>query len=152
MLHRFETANGTIRLWQQRGESYEHVLMKAIGYAMHFEEFPGLEVERSVGLRYKPDLVAVAANGEFDFWGECGLITIRKTVWLAKHSGAKRLTLFKIDHGLAQLTDQLRNNIEPKYRATGRLRVVNFVSDIRDLTALRQIAKVSTDWYTETIV
>ena len=152
MLHRFETASGTIRLWQQRGESYEHVLMKALGYTMHVEEFPGLEVERSVGLRYKPDLIAVAASGEFDFWGECGLITIRKAVWLAKHSGAKRLTLFKIDHGLAQLTDQLRNNIEPKYREPGRLRVVNFVSDIRDLTASRQIAKVSTDWYTETIV
>ena len=152
MLHKFETANGIIRLWQQRGESYEHVLMKALGYAMHVKEFPSLEVERAVGLRYKPDLIAVAPNGEFDFWGECGLITIRKTVWLAKHSGAKRLTLFKIDHGLAQLTGQLRANIEPKYREAGRLRVVNFVGDIRDLTASRQIAKVSTDWYSETIV
>ena len=152
MLHRFETNNGTLRLWQQRGESYEHVLMKALGYAMHVEEFPALEVERSVGLRYKPDLIAMAPDGEFDFWGECGLITIRKTIWLAKHSGAKRLTLFKIDFGLAQLADQLRNNIEPKYREPGRLRVVNFVRDIRDLTASRQIATVSTDWYTETIV
>ena len=151
MLHRFETANGTIRLWQQRGESYEHVLMKALGYAMHIQEFPSLEVERGVGLRYKPDLIAFASDGSFDFWGECGLITIRKAVWVAKHSGAKRLTIFKIGHDLDQLTNQLRQEIEPKYRESGRLRIVNFVRDIRDLTASRQIAKVSTDWYTETI-
>jgi hypothetical protein len=152
LLHRFETSNGVLRLWQQRGESYEHVLMKALGYAMHVEEFPTLEVERPVGLRYKPDLVAVGANGEFDFWGECGLITVRKTVWLAKHSGAKRLTLFKINFGVEQLADQLRELIEPKYREGRRLRLVNFVNDIKDLTASRQIAKVSADWYTETII
>jgi hypothetical protein len=152
MLHRFETVKGTLRLWQQRGESYEHVLMKAIGYAMHVEEYPSLEVERSVGLRYKPDLIAVAPGGEFDFWGECGLITVRKTVWLAKHSGAKRLVLFKIGHGADQLTGELRGLIEPKYREGRRLRIVNFVREIRDLTASKQIAKVSTDWYTETII
>lgn len=152
MLHKFETVNGVLRLWQQRGESYEHVLMKAIGYAIYIEEFPSLKVERSVGLRYKPDLIAVSPSGEFDFWGECGLVTIRKTVWLTKHSGAKRLTLFKIDCGVGQLADELQALIDPKYRANRRLRIVNFVGDIRDLTASKQIAKVSTDWYTETIV
>jgi hypothetical protein len=152
MLHKFETEGGGLRLWQQRGESYEHVLMKALGYAMHVEEFQGLEVERPVGMRYKPDLIAVGAGGEFDFWGECGLVTVRKTIWLAKHSGAKRMTLFKINYGVEQLAEQFRAAIEPKYREGGRLRVVNFVSDIKDLTASRQIAKVSADWYTETII
>ena len=139
-------------MWQQRGESYEHVLMKALGFAMHVEEFPSLEVELPVGLRYKPDLIAVGPGGAFDFWGECGLITVRKTVWLAKHSGAKRVTLFKIDYGVEQLAEQLRGVIEPKYRVGRRLRIVNFVSDIKDLTAHGQIAKVSADWYTETII
>ena len=152
MLHRFETSGGVLRLWQQRGESYEHVLMKALGYEMHIGEFPSLEVERPVGLRYKPDLIAIGPGGEFDFWGECGLITVRKTVWLAKHSGAKRVTLFKINYGVEQLADQLRELIELKYREGLRLRVINFVSGIKDLTASRQIAKVSADWYTETII
>jgi hypothetical protein len=152
MLHKFETVNGSLRLWQHRGESFEHVLMKALGYAVNVEEFPSLKVELSVGLRYKPDLIAIGADGEIDLWGECGLITVRKTIWLAKHSGAKRLTLFKINYGVDQLADQLRRVVEPKYRDGGRLRIVNFVRDIRDLTASRQIAKVSSDWYTETIV
>ena len=119
---------------------------------MHVGEFARLEVERSVGLRYKPDLVAIEPGGELSFWGECGLITVRKTTWLAKHSGAKRLTLFKINHDVAQLTEQLRGVIEPKYREGRRMRVVNFVNHIKDLTASRQIAKVSADWYTETII
>ena len=152
MLHRFDTPTGTMQLWQQRGESFEHVLMKALGYAMHVGEFPHLEVERRVGLRYKPDLVAVGADGAFDFWGECGLNSVRKTAWLAKHSGAKRVTLFKIAHGAEQLAGQLRAVIEPRHRDAGRLRIVNFVREIRDLTASRQIAKVSADWYTETFV
>lgn len=152
MLHRFETKNGVLRLWQQRGESFEHVLMKALGYAMHADEFPGLEVERSVGLRYKPDIIAIGADGAFDFWGECGLTTIRKTVWLAKHSGARRMTLFKIAYGAEQLAEQLRAVIEPKYREPGRMRIVNFVREIKDLTASRQIAKVSADWYAETVI
>jgi hypothetical protein len=152
MLHKFETVNGTLRLWQLRGESYEHVLMKALGYAMYIRDFPSLEVERPVGLRYKPDLIAVGQDGVFELWGECGLISVRKTIWLAKHSGANRLILFKINYGVDQLAAQLRGMIEPKYRDGGRLRIVNFVRDIRDLTASRQIAKVSTDWYTETIV
>ena len=152
MLHKFETTGGVLRLWQQRGESYEHVLMKALGYAMHVCEFPGLEVERSVALRYKPDLIGLGPDGECDLWGECGLVTVRKTIWLAKHSGAKRVTLFKINYGVEQLAEQLRAAIEPKYREGRRLRVVNFVSDIKDLTASRQIAKVSADWYTETII
>ena len=152
MLHRFETSKGTLRLWQQRGESYEHVLMKALAYAMNVGEFPSLEIEKKVGLRYKPDLIAIGRDGRFEFWGECGLISVRKTVWLAKHSRAKRVTLFKINYGIEQFLEQLRSEIEPKYREGRRLRVVNFVGDIKDLTAHGQIAKVSADWYTETII
>lgn len=52
-----------MRLWQRPGESYGHVLLKALGYAMFVGEYPGLEIELSVGLRYKPDLVALNVAG-----------------------------------------------------------------------------------------
>lgn len=69
MLHDFKLADHRrIRLWQRLGESYEHVLMKALGYAMYVGEFPQLEIETKVSLRYKPDLVALGANGIFRFW------------------------------------------------------------------------------------
>ncbi len=152
MIHKFELCGKKTRLWQNKGESYEHVLMKALGFAMFAADYPHLEIERRVGLRYKPDLIAIGPDKTFDLWGECGLNSIRKTVWLMKHSGAKRVVLFKINYGAEQLAEQLRDSIAPKYREAGRLTLVNFVSEIKDLTASRQIAKVSADWYSETII
>ncbi len=152
MIHVFELSGRKVRLWQNSGESYGHVLMKALGYAMLVADYPHLEIERRVGLRYKPDLIALGPDGTFDVWGECGLNSIRKTAWLMKHSGAKSVVLFKIDYGIEQLSGQLREAIAPKYREGARLRLVNFVPEIKDLTASGQIAKVSADWYREIIV
>lgn len=151
MLHDFNLANQRLRLWQRNGESYEHVLMKALGYAIFISEYPTLEIEVKVGLRYKPDLVARTATGDFLFWGEAGANSLRKTAWLLKHARVRKLALFKIGAS-AQLINQLREEIPAKYRLFGRLILINFVSEIRNLTADRQIEKVSKDWFTETAI
>jgi len=150
MLHDFRLAGQKVRLWQRRGESYEHVLMKALGYAMFAEEYPTLEIEMKVGLRYKPDLVARTAGGEFLFWGEAGANSLRKTAWLLKHTGTKKLALFKIGRSAIQVVTQLREEIPAKYRSNNRLVLINFASDIVGLTATKQIEKVSKDWFAET--
>lgn len=145
----FELAGKRVRLWQRSGESYEHVLMKALGYALFVREFPHLEIEVRVGLRYKPDLVARELDGRFSFWGECGMNSLRKTAWLLKHAKVEKLLLFKIENNIAQLVEQLREEIEPRYRADGKLRVINFVPDIVKLTEERKIPRVPKEWYTE---
>jgi hypothetical protein len=152
MLYDFELAGKRIKLWQRPGESYQHVLMKALGYAMFVGEFPQLGIERKVGLRYKPDLIAVGKNGEFEFWGECGANSIRKTAWLLKHAGVERLVLFKIGQNVSQLIEQLRDEIPPRYRPSGKLVLINFVSELVELTVNRQIGFVAEDWYSQTIV
>jgi hypothetical protein len=149
MLHDFTLKEKRIRLWQRPGESFEHVLMKALGYAMFAGQYPNLEIETRVGLRYKPDLIARGADSEFRFWGECGANSIRKTHWILKHTRTHRLVLFKIGHNIEPLVRQLREEIPPKYRAPGKLSLINFVSNIVDLTASRQIEKVSQDWFSE---
>lgn len=149
MLHDFELAGRRVRLWQRTGESYNHVLMKALGYAMFVGKFPDLEIEKSVGLRYKPDLVARNQNGEFLFWGECGANSVRKTAWLLKHAGVEQLILFKIGQSIAQLGAQLRNEIPIRYRPAGRLRLINFVGEIAELTASRRIETISSEWFEE---
>jgi hypothetical protein len=58
MLHDFELAGKRVKLWQRLGESYDHVLMKALGYTMFACAFPSLEIERKVNLRFKSDLIA----------------------------------------------------------------------------------------------
>lgn len=150
MHYDFQLANRRVRLWRRLGESYEHVLMKALGYAMFIDEFPDLEIETKVGLRYKPDLVARDAEGDFIFWGEAGENAIRKTLWLLKHAKVERLVLFKIAVSQTQFVKQLREEIPAKYRPPGKLILINFVSDIVNLTASRQIEKVSRDWFTST--
>jgi hypothetical protein len=151
MLHDFQLAGERVRLWQRLGESYEHILMKALGYTIFARKYPHLEIEREVDLRYKPDLVApTGAPRDFDFWGECGANAIRKTHWILKHTRTKKLALFKIaPAGVEQLVEQLRLEIPEKYRAKNRLVLINFVSDIARLTESKQIAKVSQDWFSE---
>lgn len=155
MLYDFDLAGRRVRLWRRPGESYEHVLMKALGYAMYVGEFRHLEIEQGVGLRYKPDLVARSSaefGPRFLFWGECGQTTVRKAHWLLKHAGIGRLVLFKIIANVAALVAELRTAIEARYRAPGRLLLINFRSDIVTLSAGRKIAGVPQNWYTNTEV
>lgn len=152
MLHDFELGDRQqlVKLWQQTGESYHHVLMKALGFAMFAGKFPDLQIEKRVGLRYKPDLVAQNQFGEFVFWGECGANSIRKTAWLLKHAGVQKLVLFKIGQNINQLSLQLRTEIPARYRGDGRLSLINFVGNIVELTWHKKIGLVLPDWYTET--
>jgi hypothetical protein len=156
MLHDFTLAGSKVRLWQRTGESYEHVLMKALGYAMFVGEFPQMEIEAKVGLRYKPDLVARggggAADGDFLFWGEAGENSTRKTLWLLKHARVERLVLFKIAINSRQFLKQLRAEIPARYRLSEKLVLINFSSQITELTATKQIEKVSSEWFSKTIV
>ena len=149
MLHDFTLAGRRTRLWQRSGESYEHVLMKALGYAMFVPSFPNLEIETKVGLRYKPDLIAFGENGDFAFWGECGQNAIRKTHWILKHTRTEKMVLFKIGFNSESLIKQLRDEIPAKYRSPGKLVLINFVNEIVKLTESKQIAKVSKDWFNE---
>lgn len=150
MLYDFELRGRRVRLWQRPGESYEHILMKALGFVMFVDEFPNLEIEVKVGLRYKPDIVAQNEQGEFVFWGECGANSVRKTVWLLKHARVEKMVLFKIGQNVRQLIEQLREEIAPRYRINEKLSLINFNNDIVDLTADRKIDFISSDWYSET--
>lgn len=149
MLHDFNLAGKRMRLWQRAGESYEHILMKALGYAMFVGAYPNLEIETKVGLRYKPDLIAFNAKNDFAFWGECGQNSIRKTHWILKHTRTEKLVLFKIGFNADALIKQLRAEIPAKYRAEGKLSLINFVNEIVKLTETKQIAKVSKDWFSK---
>lgn len=152
VLYDFELAGRRVRLWKRLGESYEHVLMKALGFAMFVDEYPSMEIEPRVPLRYRPDLVARDAEGRFQFWGECGATSMRKAAWLLKHSGAERLVLFKIGTNVELLAAELRAATLARYRLKGRALLINFVPAIVALTESRRIAGVPTDWYRKVVV
>lgn len=147
MLHDFQIAGRRLRLWQKVGESYEHVLMKALGYAMFVEQYPNLQIEIDLGLRYKPDLLAFDENGEINFWGECGQNSLRKTLWILKHTRTRKFVLFKIGFQVESFLRQARDEIPEKYRPNGRFLIVNFIDGIVNLTAEKQISKVPKAWF-----
>jgi hypothetical protein len=157
LLYDFDLAGRRLRLWKRRGESYEHVLMKALGFAMYAAEFPQLEVEPDVGLRYTPDLLARRGGEDFSgrrflFWGECGATSLRKINWLLKHADLERLVLFKMAQGTTLIARSLRAAVEPRYRAGGRLRVVSFTREVVKETADRRVGRVPESWYAEVVV
>lgn len=157
ILYDFRLAGRRVRLWKRAGESYEHVLMKALGFAMYVGEFPHLEVEPEVGLRYTPDLLARRAEAEhrgprFPFWGECGQTSLRKINWLLKHADVGRLVLFKMIRSPDALARDLRADVAPRYRADGRLIVINFSSGIVALASDRTVERVPESWYKEIVV
>jgi hypothetical protein len=158
MHHDFLLKGRRVRLWQRPGEGYGHVLLKALGYAMFVGEYPNLEIERRVGLRYKPDLVALAGEGRhyagarFLFWGECGLVTMRKVAWLLKHGDIERLALFKLGVAAEPLARELRDATEPRYRGQGRLQIYNFAADVAERAADHVIEQVPPSWYKAIVV
>ncbi len=147
VLYDWTLAGRRVRLWKPVGESYEHVLMKALGYAMYVSEYPDLRIEHPVGLRYKPDLVSRDEQQRFRLWGECGTVAIRKIKWLLKHARVERLVIFKI-YGATAFAQDLRAELEPHYRTPHRVTVINFTSEVIEQATTRDIAEVPPDWYT----
>ncbi len=76
----------TLVLVKKRGESIEHVLMKAVLWALYLPDYPAMQVEVPIGDTYKPDLVHLApppggpAYGDPEpvFWGEAGKVSAAK--------------------------------------------------------------------------
>lgn len=138
-----------ITLYKRAGESYEHVLMKALGYAMFRPTYPSLEIERCIGLRYKPDLIALNETQQIAFWGECGAVSFRKIAWLAKHSHVQRLVIFKFAQTLiaiSQWIQSLQAEVESRYRPTNRLSLINFDSSVMNEVD-KEINDIPSKWY-----
>lgn len=66
------------------GESVEHLVLKALVWALLLPTHADAEVERDLGMRYRPDVVALDdASGMPLWWGECGSVKPRKLRELA---------------------------------------------------------------------
>lgn len=152
-LYHFRIAGTRLKLYKRVGESYEHVLMKALGYALFHTAYPQLEIERDLGWRYKPGLVALNARGGIDFWGECGSVGRRKIGWLAKHGRAGRLAFFKFGMtsvAAASFIAQVRDEVLERYRPDSRLVLFSFdggrvIDEMRERR--NELADVPADWY-----
>lgn len=76
-------------------ESTEHVVMKALLWALYLPQYPDLTVEIRIGDRYKPDVVSLNAAGEPLFWGEAGDVSTAKIRSLARRYRRTHFALAK---------------------------------------------------------
>ncbi len=82
-------------------ESERHVLLKALVFALYLPQYPDLSVERSIGNRYKPDLIALANDNTPIFWAECGEIGTEKLTRLVRRFPDTHLVVAKMAVDLA---------------------------------------------------
>jgi hypothetical protein len=77
-----------IVLVKRVNEQNSHVIMKAFLWALYLPVYPEINVEVSIGDRYKPDLVALDNQGRPTFWGEAGQLSVEKIrSLLRRHRG-----------------------------------------------------------------
>ncbi len=74
----FRAHNKQLILIKKSIERPAHVFMKAFIWALYLPEYPTATVEIHIGDRYKPDVVALNAQGHPQFWGEAGHISSKK--------------------------------------------------------------------------
>ncbi len=88
-------------------ESRRHVLMKALLWGLYLPDYPGLQVEVSIGYKYKPDLVQMDADGPL-FWAEAGRVGAEKLRRLLKRFPRTHFALAAWGSALAPLETRIR--------------------------------------------
>ncbi|MCC6614929.1 MAG: hypothetical protein IT320_15725 [Anaerolineae bacterium] len=98
-------------------ESSEHVLMKALLWALYLPQYPQLSVEIRIGDRYKPDVVQLDAEGRPVFWGEAGQVGEAKIRALVKRYRETHFAIAKWNRSLQPYTQIVRAALDGVQRS-----------------------------------
>ena len=105
----FQAAGLQLPFLKARGESKEHLLMKALLWSLMVDTEMNVECELDIGHRYKPDVVALSGDGQPRWWGECGSVSAEKLSVLREAFPSTRITVCKWGHSdLSGYAAQLR--------------------------------------------
>ncbi len=146
----FRAGGEQIVFVKRRNERTEHVVMKALIWAIYMPEYPNLVVELSIGDRYRPDVVKLDRYGDPVFWGEAGHVSPQKVRSLAKRYRATHFAWGKWDVPL----EQLKALAGPELQGIKRRRpfdLITFPQDsaerfIKDRGRI-EISLVDLDWF-----
>lgn len=105
---------------KKSGETKDHVLGKAVLFALYHSLYPDLTVEIPVGGRFKPDVVALGPEDEPIFWGESGMISIRKVRDLLRKHPDTRFAFLKHSPSIESFVKEYRKAAGTKVLGTRR--------------------------------
>lgn len=74
-------------------ERRNHVVMKLLAYILYYD--PRLQIEATVDMHYKPDLVIPGDHGVPELWIDCGQIAVKKVENLSGKLRNSRLIILK---------------------------------------------------------
>ncbi|HHX65530.1 MAG TPA: hypothetical protein GX702_11640 [Chloroflexi bacterium] len=89
-------------------ESAEHVIMKALLWALYLPFYPDMSVEISIGDRFKPDLVSLDDRGRPLFWAEAGEVHLHKMRSLLRRYRETHFALARRDARLDPLLEMVQ--------------------------------------------
>lgn len=108
-------------------ESAEHVIQKALLWALYLPRYPNLRVEVPLPQpsRYKPDLLALDELQEPTFWGECGEVAIEKLRFLLSRYRRTHFVFSKWDTRLDPFAEFIARAM-PNNRRTAPVELISF--------------------------
>lgn len=87
---------------QERGE---HVVMKALLWALYLPFYENLHIEMKIEDRYKPDVFGQNEAGDITFWGESGKVSQKKIASLLRRYPTTHFAIAKWDMPLKPLVE-----------------------------------------------
>lgn len=117
----------TLVLIKRPVESAEHVIQKALMWALYLPHYPGVRVEVPLPApsRYKPDLLALDTLQEPLFWGECGEVHLDKLRFLLGRHRRTHFVFSKWDTRLAPFADFITKSL-PKIGRAAPVELLSF--------------------------
>lgn len=118
-----------ITIFKRKGEPVDHVILKALAYAIYW---PTHEVSLDVRFsgKYQPDLAALDLSGDPILWIECGQADADKLEYALKHTHAPEVVL--VTRGpIGPVVEDLRKKIHYRY-TRGRLKVIAFLMPLEE--------------------
>lgn len=109
-------------------EQSQHVVMKALIWALYLPEYPNVSVEIPVGDRYKPDVVALSPEGQPLFWGEAGKVSADKIRSLIRRYRNTHFVITKWNMNLAPLIGLVSKAVT-KHTRSAPFDVIRFPAD-----------------------
>ena len=124
----------SVRLAKRPGESAHHLLLKGLLWACALPLHPEAQCELELGLRYRPDVVALGADGVTPcWWGECGSVKPSKLASLASTFPQAHIAVAKWGRSdLRGYASQLRGELALPRTRTAPFSLVSFPDDSLD--------------------
>lgn len=128
----------SVDLHKNPGESPQHLLLKGLLWALVVPHHSSATCELDLGLRYRPDVVALRGDESIVWWGECGSVKPSKLSHLASTYPHTRFSVAKWGRsdlrgyagGLRR--DLLRADRRLAARRRAPFELINFPSDANE--------------------